>query len=398
MNDMILDLSAARYDGEPCINGDFGDDLARTAYRAVASCLSDQIAVREFEHCLLLEDQKLTISCTIQRISDTNGRFVAEMLFILTHDLFDEPLCEYSSGMGHTASEAVINSAEQFCAVVLSSVLNVIIGGDVVDFEYEFAGMERHLSCVRNAATYSIGSFDHQQLDMFSLVKDELRDYLGTKNAYWLKLFCVCYNGEIECEARLNGATLHELTKKLTAYARMWDMRSGYHSEKQFLLLVDKKSEKRGAFIRPENVIIMTKRAVDILGRGRDKRSHDDAMIRLGLLCQGTKILSSELRAMIPELYTCILLDLKQGDRLRLMLGDAEIELKRTQLRIFGYVEQGVRRYLSENDPPRDFSLNILAMSSLFEAVNGAVNDGAKLENIFVNELKFRYPPEYELI
>ena len=79
-------------------------------------------------------------------------------------------------------------------------------------------------------------------------------------------------------------------------------------------------------------------------------------------------------------------------------MGDASVVLKRSQLRNLGYIEQGVSQYLSENAPSREESVNIMRLSSLFDAVSEAIEDGADIGSITVNDMTLKVPEDYELL
>lgn len=393
----LRSLSSARYDGEQVINGDTSDEFASVAYDTIINKLSDEFEPCRFNDRIELGKFGLIISCTLQRLEETKTTYSAEMLFFITHDLFDEPLCEYSQGMGPDASAAVASCTEQFITVVLYSVLTAFgcEGDHTVTAEY--GGRDRTFRRSCTALTYSIGACDHEQVDLFSIIEKQLPEYLGAKKAYWLKLYAVCYNDEVSCEVRINGAVMPELSKRLYAYTELWQNRQRFHSEKQFILLLDEDRESTNTPVPPEKVISLACKSIELLGKVTSERTHDIAMKNIRELCMPHATLAHELRAMIPEIYTCRLLGLRQGDDLKLMLGDAEITLKKSQLRIFGYIEQGVGMYLNEKAPTNDLSMNILRMSSLFSAVNEAVQNGAEINDIFIKELKFRYPADYIL-
>lgn len=390
-------LISARYDGEAVINGDTSDEFASVAYDVIMERLSDELAPCRFNDRIDIQKYGMNISCTVQRLVENKESFSAEMLFFVTHELFDEPLCEYFHGLGANTSDAVRSCAVQFAVTTLYSIISALNAGENSSLTSEFCGRERTFRYSETSNTYSIGPCDHEQVELFSLIKKDLPAYLGSKKAYWLKLYAVCYDGQVNCEVRINGAVMNTLTKKLFAYTSLWKNRKSFHSEKQFILLIDPDDDNSRQHIQPEKVIKLTRQAVRILGAVTDEDSHASAMKQLRIICAPHKTLAHELRAMIPEIFTCLLLDIKQGDDLKLMLGDAEVVLKKTQLRIYGYIEQGIRSFLSDGEPPKELAMNILRISSLFVAVNNAVNDGAELSEIFVNEMKFKYPADYEI-
>ena len=390
--------SSARYDGEPDTGGDFTDEFAAIVYDDIMRRVNGQTDARLYDDGIMFVKYQLTLSCTVQRIGESHGNYSAEMLYILTHPTFDEPLCEYASGIGSTAEEAIINGAEQFTAAVLLSIFSAFDSVGECSIVSEFAGRTRTFKCSDDPAVYVIGADFGGEPDMFGYIKSELPDYLGSKNAYWIKLYAVCYDGKISGEVRINGAVMFELSEKLRRYAMNWRDKNSFHSEKQFVLLLDKEPSGDVNFAPPELVIDITKHAIDLFTDVTDDESERRACAKLKELCGKWTQLTDEMFALIPDLFTCVLLGLKQGDGLKLHIGDALVKLKRSQLRDFGYIEQGVIQYLAENQVPDELAYNVMCMGSVMDAVSTAVSNGAELERIGIKELTAFLPGNYELL
>ncbi|SDB46867.1 hypothetical protein SAMN02910317_02378 [Ruminococcaceae bacterium FB2012] len=390
--------SSARYDGEPDTGGDFTDEFAAIVYDDIMRRVNGQTDARLYDDGIMFVKYQLTLSCTVQRIGESHGNYSAEMLYILTHPTFDEPLCEYASGIGSTAEEAIINGAEQFTAAVLLSIFSAFDSVGECSIVSEFAGRTRTFKCSDDPAVYVIGADFGGEPDMFGYIKSELPDYFGSKNAYWIKLYAVCYDGKISGEVRINGAVMFELSEKLRRYAMNWRDKNSFHSEKQFVLLLDKEPSGDVNCAPPELVIDITKHAIDLFTDVTDDESERRACAKLKELCGMWTQLTAEMFALIPDLFTCVLLGVKQGDGLKLHIGDALVKLKRSQLRDFGYIEQGVIQYLAENQVPDELAYNVMCMGSVMDAVSTAVSNGAELERIGIKELTAFLPGNYELL
>lgn len=389
--------SAARYDGELYDHFDFSDEFASLAYDSIIHLLDGSEQVKRLDNGILFEPIGLSLSCSLQRMGESNGRFSAEMLFILDHELFDEPLCEYTAGVGKSAEEAVTVGADQFTSVVLMSIISAFgCKGDHI-VSAEFAGKIRKFRRSCSSFVYSIGKAEHEMKDLFEIIEDSLPDYLGSKKAYWVKLFAYRCGNDMECEARINGALMNDLSNLLKPYVESWDSSGVFHCEKQFVLLLDTDLSREKEPISPEKIIALSEQAVDLFGSAF---TEDDTMYvfaKLKEICAGCGSLAQEIRALVPEIYTCAILGIKQGDSIRLMADDAEITLKKPQLREYGYIEQGVLRYLGSHQPKDEFSLNVMQLGSVLDAVNDAVANGAKLENIYLRELTLHVPSDFVL-
>lgn len=391
--------SSARYDGEPDTGGDFTDEFAAIVYDDIMRRLNGQIEARVYDDGIMFDKYQLTLSCTIQRIGESHGNYCAEMLYIVNHQMFDEPLCEYTSGIGSTAEEAIINGAGQFTTAVLMSIIGAFESGDENSMTSEFAGRTRTFRYTDDPVIYVIGEELDEQPDLFSLIKEMLPDYLGSKKAYWVKLYTVCYdNDKVSAEVRINGAVMYDLSEKLRKFTLERDLKSSFHSEKQFVLLLDNDPDDDTLYAPAELVIDLTKHAIDLFTEVTDDKSENAAFLKLKDLCGKWEQLADELMTLVPELFTCELLSIKQGDSLKLHIGDAVLRVKRSQLRNFGYIEQGIAQYLAENAISDELAYNVIYMGSVIDAVTAAVNDGAKLGSIGIREMTANFPEDYELL
>ena len=262
----------------------------------------------------------------------------------------------------------------------------------------EFAGLTRRFRCPNENRVYCIGAPQGKPVPLFDIVSKLIPDYLGSKNAYWVKLYAVCYDDTTDCEVRINGAVMNGLSELMYKYADTWPDKKTFHSEKQFVLLVSGDERSGREYTSPETVIALTKSAAKMLSSVDSEESDIQATAAIESMCREHGDLGYELRALIPEIYTCTLFDLRQGDDVRLRMGDASVVLKRSQLRNLGYIEQGVSQYLSENAPSREESVNIMRLSSLFDAVSEAIEDGADIGSITVNDMTLKVPEDYELL
>ena len=392
---------SARYDGEFDLSGDISDEFAVIAYDAIMRTVSDDVDCTITDRGLFFDKLGLTLSCAVQRLQDTEEHGCsAAMLFFFEHELFDEPICEYTAGLGSNAEEAIINGAEQFTAVVLMSVLATFGCEDCRAVRAEFAGLPRTFVLPCTSYVYAIGSSDSSEReDLFSLVEDSLPEYLGSKRAYWLKLYIACFDDEPICEARLNGAVMSDLTEKLYAYADSWKDKKTFRSEKQFVLLLDNSDEPDSFEAVPaDKVIELTEKAILLMGNAGSDEEDMKAVNSILELCADYGTVGHEILAFVPEVYCCAMLQLHRGDMLKVYIGDAEVDMKCSQLRNFGYIEQGVIRFMTHNEPEREFSENILWKSSLFASINDAVAEGVKLEDISVSDVRFHAPDDYRLI
>lgn len=382
-----------RYDGEPAGNQETPMEDLEIIYDEI---IGKGNKAKRTEAGIVYQSEGLELSCIIQRVTGgENGRYSAEMLFVMTHELFDEPLCEYTAGLGNSKEEALRTGAEQFCAVVLLPVLSAFGCTEGSRVEAELDGKKLVFRRPCNNMIFSMGIKNPGAKDLWEIVEKEIPKYLGTKNAYWVKLYACSYNGELNCEVRINGAVFPELTKKLDEYVLGWADRQSFHSEKEFLLLLREDSKAQDGR-SSEEVKAITVQAVEALSAVADEATEETAIKKLYVLSGGDRNFMWELQTFIPEIYTIFCLNLADSDGMLLnQSGKGTIAVKKSQIRNYGYIEQGVQRYMQEKRPGRDASLNVMCLSAVFSAVNQAVQKGSKVEDLRFPEMIYNVPEDY---
>lgn len=390
-----------RYDGEPAGNQETPMEDLEIIYDEIIRKGNE---AERTESGIVYPSAGLELSCIIQRVTGgQNGRYSVEMLFVMTHALFDEPLCEYTAGLGDSKEAAMRAGAEQFCGVVLLPVLSAFGCTEGSRVEAELDGRKIVFRRPCNNMIFSMGIQNPEAKDLWEIVEKEIPQYLGTKNAYWIKLYACSYDGELNCEARINGAVFPELTKKLDEYVLGWADRQNFHSEKEFLLLLREDSKAQSGQSSEaqderssEEVKAVTVQAVEALSAIVDEATEETAIKKLYVLSGGDRNFMWELQTFIPEIYTLFCLNLSSSDGMLLNRdGKETVAVKKSQIRNYGYIEQGIQRYMQEKNPDRDASLNVMCLSAVFSAVNQAVQKGSKVEDLHFPEMIYNVPEDY---
>lgn len=384
---------SVRYDGEERINTDSPKENLDIVYDEI---VSKGNGAQRVEDGVWYGDAGLHVSCVIQRMSGYENRYSAEMLFILNHDLFDEPLCEYVGGMGDCELSAMRSGAEQFMAVVLLPVLSSLgcTGENFVETEVNGEIHVFHRACTETV--YAMGAENPERKNLWEIIEKEIPEYLGTKNAYWIKIYACCIDGMPNCEVRINGAVFSELTKKVDEYVDSWSNHNDFHSEKSFFLLI--KEEKSENVPDSEMVKELTMKTIDNMLTMHDEEAIEKARAEVYLMGNRDINLLWELETFTPEIYSTIAFNLKTADGIRICRdGKPDLSVKKSKLRTYGYIEQGVCRYMQERNPSRETSFEIMCRSAVFNAVNNAVNAGSRVEDLYFPEMIYNAPDTYKV-
>ncbi|MBR6045322.1 MAG: hypothetical protein IKP47_06785 [Ruminococcus sp.] len=392
------DISAARYDGEPETEGDFTDDFTKLACDIVLSLINSRFGGKRISDGIYITEYDLKVACTVQRVTEKKGHFSVELLFFVFHESFDVPLCEYVAGLGNTIDEAIGRAAMQFESVVLESIMSCFGSDGSRSVTSEFCGVSRSFRCSSYAPTLTTGEPSHQQIELFSLIEPYLSEYLGVKKAYWIKLIAMCADDEINCEVRINGAVMQGLSERICDYVSEWKDKKSFCTEKQFMMLLDSSGTRSEPPFDASAVMTVTETAIGLFGESLS--AEEDAINKAFLDSVFSKYgpLSEIVFMMLPDVYTMMLFGIYCGDDIRLMIGDIESLIKKSQLSVFGYMQQAVERFLNSKRPSRDYSMNILRRSRLYHDIDNEIKNGAVPEEVYYTEIMLDYPENCELM
>ncbi len=334
----------------------------------------------------------LELSLEVHQTNSYPNGCCAQMLFVMWHPFFDEDMVESVAGVGETMAAALENGVESFCTGVLMFVLAALqcngektITANLQGKEYVFRE-----PCV--IGTQHRGAKDEKTVDLWGLVKDKIPQYLGTKKAYWIKLFSACM-GETICEARINGMVFPDLADVL--YQAIADGKSTAKdcSDKTFVLLIQDDATYTPCPFTKREVSELAFKALDMMQEIHDEESHKRIFSEIQALTPHPH-LGGEACSFLPEIYSHIVLNYRASDSVlpvSLQCG----EVRKSQIRSFGYLEQAVLQYMRERKPGKDENLNILCLSAEFKAAHQAVVNGTKLEDLRFSPLGYVTPEDY---
>ncbi len=329
---------------------------------------------------------ELTIEC-----GQTN-RYVkgwcAQLLFVMWHPYFDEDMVESVAGMGKTEAEARNDGVKAFAEGVLPFVLGALdcTGENQITSELQGKTHVFREPCVIGAVHRGNG----EGADLWKLVKEQIPQYLGTKKAYWIKLFSSRVGKDI-CEVRVNGKVFSDLTDVL--YKAIADGSSTAQGgmDKCFVLLVQEDATYEACPFKKADAAAVAQKALHKMLTIEDEESHRAVYDEIQQL---HPILGGEACAFLPEIFTRILYNYQANDALLPVSLDIGA-VRSSQVRSFGYFESAVLDFFRQYRPDGDDRVKILRLSAEFNALNQAVAGGSNIENVRFSPLAYVTPEDY---
>lgn len=343
---------------------------------------------------LILENEQLSIKVKVPDIQQHRPNAVtAETVYLIEHPLFDETLIEVCAGVGEDISSALINAAESFyCGVAVSIIASLRCTGhsDKFSLTSSLSGKETAFRGACGIPVLRSGSVP-ASTDLWGVIKEFIPKYLGTKNAYWIKLFVARSKENITAEVRINNTVYPDISGKLTEYAEKTFSGEIYDSQKEFVLLIrEKPAESKFPSGQVKQYAI---RAVDII---KSTKNIDAAMEKIYFMCKDMT-LAYELAMFTPEIYAQAVLDIEEPDYVYICRGGVKTPVKRSVIRDYGYIESGVREYILKARPNGDENLKIMGFSSKLYVVHKLIMQGSKIENIKFEGVYYNVPDYFEI-
>ncbi len=345
---------------------------------------------------LYYESQGLRVTLEFGKAYHRENHFTAQLIFILNHDWFDENMVEACSSLGNTIEQALKMCAAEFSENVLKSVLDGLshpgsatITAEIIHQKYLFHVPDKQLVLRRGKG---------KQINPWEIVKDKIPEYLGTKRVYWIKLFSADMGDKQICEATVNGMFCHDLTDLL--YQEVFSRKDHEISiHKLFMLLIQDESTYQPCPFTKQNVGDLAFLALDKMTDITDETSKQKAFQEIVNFSPDYSI-AVELVAFLPEIMAQEIVNYRDSDSLIPVFdyGNPEFQLKKTQVRSYGYMTDAVQQYLKKYNPSREELFHILRISGKFETMSRAMQDSnIKIEDLRLSQLVYFVNQNYHV-
>lgn len=360
------------------------EDPREAVKKLVLEALNAKINGTLYDDCLIMP-KGFTIDVQIGRMEDAEGLKILQVIFIVKHDDFDEPLIEPVDAQGKDEAEAANMAVEIFHGGVwhpldqsMTKKNPIHVPVDYLRQHYDF-----DMYC---QSVVRIGVKDKQPTMLVNFIKNEIPKYIGSKKYYWLRIYLAKYKEKKVIEVRLNGSICLELPKYFEEYVeKEMNAEEIFVSEKQYAIFVQREDDQ--CPFKKEFVTNAAKETIKMMEEIKNRDEYIEMSNKLDELVEGDKNLAAEIRVFIPEIYAKLTLGYREGDSLFLLEGEGEeqqsIEFKKTQLRSYFYLQQAVLERLSERPSQEQVSrivTNSVAFRELKRAIDTAKENGKDLK------------------
>ena len=359
-------------------------DIRADVKNTVLESLNEKLNGTLYDECIIMP-KGFTIDVQVGKIEEADGIKILQIIFIVKHDDFDEPLIEPVDSQGKDETEAAKMAVEIFYGGVwhpLDQSINKKNPQHVpVDFLRQHYDFDMYCQSV-----VRIGVKDKPPTMLVNFLRTEIPKYLGSKKYYWLRIYLAKYKEKKIIEIRMNGSVLVELPKYFEEYVeKEMNAEETFVSEKQYAIFVQREDDQ--CPFKKETVMNAARETISMMEKINNHDEYVQMADKLEELVGGDKGLAGEIRVFIPEIFAKFTLGYREGDSLFLLEGEGDdqqsIEFKKTQLRTYFYLQQVVLEYLSTSPSQENVTrivTNSVAFRELKRAIDTAKENGKELK------------------
>ena len=342
-----------------------------------------------YDGCIIMP-RGFTIDVKIGRRDEKDGIKLVQVVFLVSHDDFDEPIIDPVDAQGKDEAEAVHMAVEIFYGGLWHPLDQSMFKKSPIEVSAQFLG-QHYTYDMYAQSIVRIGVQDKEPTMLVGFLQNEIPKYLGSKKYYWI-------------EVRVNGSGCNERSEKFRPYVDAWDASEHFICEKQYAIFV-----QRGDDPCPYKKEVYTnaaKFAIEKMVKIKNREDYEAMADELEKVA-GDKAVASEIRIFIPEILAKLTLGFREGDSLFLMEGEGEdttqIEFKKSQLRSYFYLQQAVLEYFNTKPSQEDVTkivTNSVAFRELRKAIDQAKENGQEIKpsDLFVPGTSYKINvPDYKV-
>ena len=352
-----------------------------------------------YDGCIIMP-RGFTIDVKIGRRDEKDGIKLVQVIFIVSHDDFDEPIIDPVDAQGKDEDEAVRMAVDIFFGSVWHPLDQSMFKKNPIEVPVSFLG-QKYVFDMYAHSIVRIGVQDKQPTMLLGIIQNEVPKYLGSKKYYWIRIYLAKHKEREIIEVRVNGSVCSELGERFKPYVDTWDASEHFLCEKQYGIFVQRGEDP--CPFKKEDVMKAGKFAIERMVKIKNSDEYQQFARDLDQFAVN-KDVAAEVRIFIPEILAKLTLGYTEGDSLFLLEGDPEsedggskIEFRKTQLRSYFYLQQVILEYLNSRPPQEDVQ-RIVFNSVAFRELRKAKEQGHEPKDLYVPGTAYRIAnPDYKV-
>ena len=315
---------------------------------------------------------------------------------ILEHPDFFGPLVESTAGVADSDEDKARYAARQIVDSVLDALLPALRGEGQPAPPVELWGRTHRFKASVSGVLLTNAREPLERRDLWSRMAQAVLGCLGSQKVYWVKLYMAHINGgDTSCEVRINGWIVPELTETLVQLAKSWPLEGApVKIAKQYIVLVQDDATCPVCPYTWSQVKDLTRQAIRLFEGGT---KYDQIPEKLEKSSPDPS-LAEDVFGFLPELMAqAVLPQVKITSQFSISRhGAGQTSVWFTQCRAWAPVYSAIMDHFHEDRPTKDQILSIAGTSAMLHALNNAVNNGSKLEDLTMSRA-FMVSERYQL-
>lgn len=315
---------------------------------------------------------------------------------ILEHPDFFGPLVESTAGVADSDEDKARYAARQIVDSVLDALLPALRGEGEPAPPVELWGRTHRFKASVSGVLLTNAREPLERRDLWSRMAQAVLGCLGSQKVYWVKLYMAHINGgDTSCEVRINGWIVPELTETLVQLAKSWPLEGApVKIAKQYIVLVQDDATCPACPYTWSQVKDLTRQAIRLFEGGT---KYDQIPEKLEKSSPDPS-LAEDVFGFLPELMAQVVWpQVKVTGQFSINRhGAGQTSVWFTQCRAWAPVYSAIMDHFHEDRPTKDQIMSIAGTSAMLHALNNAVNNGSKLEDLMMSRA-FMVSEQYQL-
>ncbi len=342
---------------------------------------------------LYIKDIDLTIEAQVSQI---NKGFI-QVIFVLKHKIFDEDLLECVAGVGSNINAAIEHAVSSFSLSSLCGTINALNNENGHKLNVKYYDKINEFTLYKSCLTAQGRGVEGKKIDYWELLGEEIKKRLGNKRVYYIKIYASKTGNSINCECRINGIVNISISKIINERIKEWKIQDVLYSEKQIFILIQGDNTYVPYNFTKTHVSNIIMKALDLYKECDSLEKYNNLYTQIFNFCVDNS-LTTELFCFIPEIFCeFIFPEVKYSDQIILLKGNEKIKLFKEQLMSYNLIYDIVERTIKSGYYQNSEIMNIVFKSSLFNAINKALNNGSKMESLCMTSLAFNVRTDYRV-
>ena len=351
-------------------------------YKKTIEILNDKVKGSVLEgDSVIIPDIGLEIKLSYLQLQ-SNG---VQAEFTMNHESFIEELREFVIGIDGSIHVALKKAVESFCSAALSGIMNGLYNKGGQDVQCRFNGMQKKFKLYRGGKASLGERTNFKDTDYWSIVEDEIKNRLGNKPIYWVKIYISKNDTSyVSCECRINDVVSDEITKLLNDIAEKWDITTQFCDEKQYFVLIQDKLTYIPYKFSKEQVVKYTLKAVDLYKNCDTEEKYESIFKDIYKIC-GDISLATDLTNFIPEMMCQIFVAKAKYSEFFFMNNgkNQSIQIYRDSLTSYNWIFETLLLKAGEKYFSREEIETIISLSSMLKCLNAAIkNESPVLKSV----------------